>query len=140
MKVKCITNFLFNTLGSTILSAYIKVIKCFNLCVYYVKKNRQFIYIGWSTKEKCKLLLKKKILWYYSPVISNFFNRSGSFKLRKKPTNTVWMEDTKLKNLIICHPEVSCWYLDSSVIKRTTTADFNITISNIIAFWYALIC
>lgn len=29
----------------------------------------------------------------------------GSLNLRHKPGNTVWMEDTKLKNVIICHPE-----------------------------------
>ena len=28
-----------------------------------------------------------------------------SFKARVKPANTVWMEDAKLKNLIICQPE-----------------------------------
>lgn len=31
--------------------------------------------------------------------------KSGSLNLRYKPDNTVWMEDTKLKNVIICHPE-----------------------------------
>ncbi|CAF0945146.1 unnamed protein product [Brachionus calyciflorus] len=30
---------------------------------------------------------------------------SGSFKIRVKPENTVWMEDTLLKNVIICFPE-----------------------------------
>ncbi|XP_063886581.1 acyl-coenzyme A thioesterase 9, mitochondrial-like isoform X3 [Scylla paramamosain] len=28
-----------------------------------------------------------------------------SFTSKKEPENSVWMEDTKLKNLIICHPE-----------------------------------
>ena len=28
-----------------------------------------------------------------------------SFKARIKPPNSVWMEDSKLKNLIICQPE-----------------------------------
>lgn len=31
--------------------------------------------------------------------------KSGSLNLRHKPENTVWMADTKLKNVIICHPE-----------------------------------
>lgn len=30
---------------------------------------------------------------------------SGTFNIRLKPENSVWMADTKLKNLGICHPE-----------------------------------
>lgn len=30
-----------------------------------------------------------------------------SFAPKFKPENSIWMEDTKLKNLIICHQEVS---------------------------------
>ena len=29
-----------------------------------------------------------------------------SFKSRTKPENAVWMSDSKLKNLIVCQPEV----------------------------------
>lgn len=32
--------------------------------------------------------------------------KSMSFKSRIKPANSVWMEDAKLKNMIICQPEV----------------------------------
>lgn len=31
--------------------------------------------------------------------------KSGSLNLRHKPPNMVWMEDSKLKNVIVCHPE-----------------------------------
>ncbi|XP_012943834.1 acyl-coenzyme A thioesterase 9, mitochondrial, partial [Aplysia californica] len=31
--------------------------------------------------------------------------QSGTFKLRVKPKNTVWMDETILKSLIVCHPE-----------------------------------
>ena len=31
--------------------------------------------------------------------------KSDSFKVRVKPENSVWMEDTRLKNVIICFPE-----------------------------------
>ncbi|XP_033643173.1 acyl-coenzyme A thioesterase 9, mitochondrial-like [Asterias rubens] len=31
--------------------------------------------------------------------------KSASFSTRTKPTNSVWMEDSKLKNLLICFPE-----------------------------------
>ena len=30
-----------------------------------------------------------------------------SYKATNKPENSVWMDETKIKNLIICHPEVS---------------------------------
>ena len=30
----------------------------------------------------------------------------STFHSRVKPENTVWMEETRLKNLIICHPQV----------------------------------
>lgn len=30
-----------------------------------------------------------------------------SFAIKNRPANSVWMENTKLKNLIICHPESS---------------------------------
>ena len=32
--------------------------------------------------------------------------RAATFKVRVKPDNCVWMEQTILKNLIICMPEV----------------------------------
>lgn len=32
-----------------------------------------------------------------------------SFKSRIKPINSVWMEDAKLKNMILCQPEVRLW-------------------------------
>jgi len=31
--------------------------------------------------------------------------KSGTLKVHLKPENTVWMEETILKNVIICHPE-----------------------------------
>ena len=31
----------------------------------------------------------------------------STFHNRVKPPNTVWMEQTRLKNLIICHPQVT---------------------------------
>lgn len=34
------------------------------------------------------------------------FQRTVSFRSRKLPPNSVWMEDAKLKGLQICHPEV----------------------------------
>ncbi|XP_005110850.1 acyl-coenzyme A thioesterase 9, mitochondrial [Aplysia californica] len=30
---------------------------------------------------------------------------SGSFKTRIRPENTIWMDETKLKSLTVCHPE-----------------------------------
>ena len=33
--------------------------------------------------------------------------RKSSFHNRVKPANTVWMDETRLKNLIICHPQVN---------------------------------
>lgn len=33
-----------------------------------------------------------------------------SFASKKVPENSVWMEDHKLKNLIICHPEVGFYH------------------------------
>ena len=43
-------------------------------------------------------------------LIHDFFiqtvdHQALSFKARIKPENTVWMEDAKLKNLVICQPE-----------------------------------
>lgn len=43
-------------------------------------------------------------------IIHDFFirtvdHKAMSFKARVKPPNSVWMEDAKLKNLIICQPE-----------------------------------
>jgi len=43
-------------------------------------------------------------------IIHNFFintvdHKAMSFKARVKPQNSVWFEDAKLKNLIICQPE-----------------------------------
>ena len=43
-------------------------------------------------------------------IIHEFFirtvdHKAMSFKARIKPDNSVWMEDAKLKNLIICQPE-----------------------------------
>ena len=43
-------------------------------------------------------------------IIHEFFiqtvdHKALSFKARVKPTNSQWMEDAKLKNLIICQPE-----------------------------------
>ena len=32
--------------------------------------------------------------------------RKSTFHNRVKPEGTVWMEETRLKNLIICHPQV----------------------------------
>jgi acyl-coenzyme A thioesterase 9 len=32
--------------------------------------------------------------------------RTGTFRVRVKPENTIWMEETLLKNVIICFPEV----------------------------------
>lgn len=34
------------------------------------------------------------------------FQRTVSFRSRKLPPNSVWMEDAKLKGLQICHPQV----------------------------------
>ena len=31
----------------------------------------------------------------------------STFHSRVKPENTTWMEDTRLKNLLICHPQVT---------------------------------
>ena len=36
-------------------------------------------------------------------------NKAG-FLSRVKPDNTIWMEDTRLKNLVICHPEYRNMY------------------------------
>ena len=33
--------------------------------------------------------------------------KKSTFQSRVKPAGTVWMEQTRLKNLIICHPQVS---------------------------------
>lgn len=33
--------------------------------------------------------------------------KKSTFHSRVKPENTVWMEQTRLKNLIICHPQVN---------------------------------
>lgn len=44
-----------------------------------------------------------------------------SFISKHNPQNSVWLEDTKLKNLIICHPEVSS---DLSFIKTVTVTNF----------------
>ena len=33
--------------------------------------------------------------------------KKSTFHSRVKPENTVWMEQTRLKNIIICHPQVS---------------------------------
>ena len=43
-------------------------------------------------------------------IIHDFFirtvdHKAMSFKARVKPQNSVWMEDAKLKNLIVCQPE-----------------------------------
>ena len=43
-------------------------------------------------------------------IIHDFFirtvdHKAMSFKARVKPDNSVWMEDAKLKNLIVCQPE-----------------------------------
>jgi acyl-coenzyme A thioesterase 9 len=32
-------------------------------------------------------------------------HKTLSFKARVKPENQVWMEDAKLKNVVICQPE-----------------------------------
>jgi acyl-coenzyme A thioesterase 9 len=31
--------------------------------------------------------------------------KSGTFRVKNAPDNSIWMADTKLKNLILCHPE-----------------------------------
>ncbi len=48
----------------------------------------------------------------------------STFHSRVKPENTAWMESTRLKNLIICHPQV-CRNILSSIIpfkKRSGSA------------------
>lgn len=37
--------------------------------------------------------------------LSTIDQRSGTLKVTVQPENTIWMEDTKLKSLIVCHPE-----------------------------------
>ncbi|GFO48808.1 acyl-CoA thioesterase 9, mitochondrial [Plakobranchus ocellatus] len=37
--------------------------------------------------------------------LSTIDQSSGTLRVRVKPENTVWMDDTSLKSLIICHPE-----------------------------------
>jgi len=44
--------------------------------------------------------------------------RSGSLNLRFKPENTVWMEETKLKNISVCHPEVTIIPFLSTIFKQ----------------------
>ncbi|KAK3775435.1 hypothetical protein RRG08_015282 [Elysia crispata] len=66
------------------------------------KKKRQ--------QEGTKSLLKtppseEERLIIHDIFLSTLDQQSGSLRVRLKPENTVWMEDTILKSLIICHPE-----------------------------------
>ena len=45
--------------------------------------------------------------------------KSMSFKSRIKPENSVWMEDAKLKNMIICQPEVCIRFIMCSFFSET---------------------
>ncbi|XP_063886582.1 acyl-coenzyme A thioesterase 9, mitochondrial-like isoform X4 [Scylla paramamosain] len=63
-----------------------------------------------------------------------------SFTSKKEPENSVWMEDTKLKNLIICHPEVV--YTEGSHMQISTKASVmdaatsSINLTNIFHFTF----
>ncbi|RUS74869.1 hypothetical protein EGW08_017357, partial [Elysia chlorotica] len=62
------------------------------------------------TQEGSKSLLKtppteSERLIIHDIFLSTVNQDSGSLRVRLKPENTVWMEDTILKSLIICHPE-----------------------------------
>ncbi|GFS10267.1 acyl-coenzyme A thioesterase 9, mitochondrial [Elysia marginata] len=66
------------------------------------KKKRQL--------EGSKSLLKappskEERLIIHDMFLSTIDQKSGSLKVNIKPENTIWMEDTILKSLIICHPE-----------------------------------
>ncbi|KAK7483194.1 hypothetical protein BaRGS_00025598 [Batillaria attramentaria] len=61
-------------------------------------------------EESQKSLLKTPPNEAEREIIHNIFlntidQKSGTFSIRLKPENSVWMEDTKLKTLGICHPE-----------------------------------
>jgi len=59
---------------------------------FFIKTVR-IIENAWQRKFKQSLFLSK------------LDKKALSFKARVKPVNHVWMEDTKLKNLVICQPE-----------------------------------
>lgn len=76
----------------------------------------QVVFVGTVSKNR-RMQMQSKSLIRQAPneeerlVIHEQFLRtidwkSLSFKSRTKPVNSVWMEDAKLKNLIICQPEV----------------------------------
>lgn len=52
----------------------------------------------------CFLLAEKTLVHELFMSLAN--PKELSFTSKKMPENSVWMEETKLKNLIICHPEV----------------------------------
>ena len=44
--------------------------------------------------------------YFLGPMWANYnLARALSFKSRIKPEKSVWMEDAKLKNLVVCQPE-----------------------------------
>lgn len=49
---------------------------------------------------------EKETLIIHEHFVKTLDPSSSSFKIRVKPENSIWMEETKLKNLTICFPEV----------------------------------
>ena len=62
-------------------------------------------------------------------IIHDFFlnTKAMSFKARVKPGNSVWMEDAKLKNLILCQPQNRNRLVvkDQRKMKRQIVSSFN---------------
>ena len=76
-------------------------------------------------RKKSRIERTEKSLFKVAPtaeerkIIHNLFLKTlsptkSTFHTRIKPKNAMWMEETRLKNLIICHPQVckTCFLSD----------------------------
>jgi len=79
-------------------------------------KEEKKLFAKGDTNKKRRFEISQDSLFKVPPaqdeqeIIHDFFintvdHKAMSFKARIKPENTVWFEDAKLKNLIICQPE-----------------------------------
>ena len=94
---------------------------CWNSKNTQGSKSSSLVPLGhFSEKQKClynygfgqvhllisqKLMIIRWAMWLMS-FLFDCHNSFHTFRQRVKPDNTVWMEDTTLKNLHICFPEV----------------------------------
>ena len=63
-------------------------------------------------------------------------SRSHTFRHRHLPVNHVWMEDSKLKNVIVCFPEQRNLYnkIFGGFLMRQA---FELAWTNMAVFWFA---